>query len=108
MLNPPHFNGMNTSLKAFSQGVPVETLPTGLQRGRHTLGMYRRMDYLECVAADGEQYAAIALWLAADRAARAAASAQILARCGVLFNDAAVADEFARFFRESTTAAITH
>ena len=41
---------MNTSLQAFAMGSPVVTLPKGFQRGRHVLGMYRRMGWLDLVA----------------------------------------------------------
>jgi hypothetical protein len=43
MLDTLHFNGMNSSLEALAVGLPVVTLPTQLQRGRHTRAMYLKL-----------------------------------------------------------------
>ena len=67
MLDTVHFNGQNTNLEAFSVGVPVVTWPGAMQRGRHTLGMYRKMGeqlFADLVAADAEDYADKAVRLA--------------------------------------------
>ena len=56
MLATVHFNGMNTSLEAFAVGTPVVTLPSALQRGRHTQAMYRRMGLEDLVATDATAY----------------------------------------------------
>jgi protein O-GlcNAc transferase len=106
MLDTIYFNGMNTSLEAFALGTPVVTMPSGLQRGRHTLGMYKRMDYLECVAQSPQQYVAIALRLGTDSGYREAVQANILSRCSVLFEDREVVREFERFFVEAHARAI--
>jgi len=104
MLDTPHFNGMNTSLEAFAAGTPVVTMPTGLQRGRHTAGMYRKMGLADCVAQTPDDYSRIALRLAADAAYRRHVSEQIAARSGVLFEDPRVVSEFERFFADSVAA----
>ena len=98
MLDTVHFNGMNTSLEAFAVGTPVVTLPARFQRGRHTQAMYRRMEMDEMIAADAAQYVELACRLANDPDFRATASARILERNGVLFEDRRVIDEFERFF----------
>ena len=103
MLDTLHFNGMNTSLEAFAAGTPVVTLPTSLQRGRHTAGMYRRMQIDDAVAADAENYVRIAVSLGRDRDRRHALSRKILERKDVLFEDRRVVSEFERFFREAVT-----
>ena len=59
---------MNTSLEAFAVGTPVVTMPTALQRGRHTFGMYTRMGIDSCIARDAAHYVSIALELGTDRA----------------------------------------
>ena len=51
LLDPLHFNGGNTSLKALALGAPIVTLPTALLKGRLTLGLYRKMGVLDGVAA---------------------------------------------------------
>lgn len=101
VLDPVGFNGMNNSLDAFAAGTPVVTLPHRFQRGRHTTGMYRRMDWMDCVARDADDYVRIATALGRDRDYAAAARAQIAARSHLLFEDQAVVHEFERFFEES-------
>jgi predicted O-linked N-acetylglucosamine transferase (SPINDLY family) len=101
MLDTIHFNGMNTSLEAFSVGTPVVTLPRDFQRGRHTFGMYTRMGITDCVARTADEYVQIALRLGTDKAYRDEISAKILANNGVLYEDLNVVREFERFFTES-------
>ena len=98
MLDTPHFNGMNTSLEAFAIGKPVVAMPTALQRGRHTAGMYRKMELSDCIARNGEEYVRIALALGRDPEYRRHVSARILGRSSVLFEDRRVVSEFERFF----------
>lgn len=66
MLDTVYFNGQNTNLEAFSVGLPIVTLPSPLQRGRHTLGMYMAMNFLELVANSIDDYADIAIKLASE------------------------------------------
>ena len=101
MLDTVHFNGMNTSLEAFSVGTPVVTLPGEFQRGRHTQAMYRKMAITECVAVDAAHYIDIAVRLGCDHACRRAIHQKIILRNGVLFEDMDVVREFERFFREA-------
>jgi protein O-GlcNAc transferase len=56
MLDPPHFNGMNSSLETFAVGLPIITLPSLLQRGRHTRAMYLCMGITDCIAVDEHLY----------------------------------------------------
>ena len=102
MLDSVHFNGMNTSLEAFAVGTPVVTLPSAFQRGRHTQAMYRRMGIASGIAADAQGYIDEALRLGTDPEYRAGASASILERNDVLFEDANVVREFERFFSTVT------
>ena len=101
MLDTPHFNGMTTSLEALALGMPVVTLPSGLQRGRHTAGMYRKMQWMELMARDAADYVRIALGLGKERDRREFARREILARSDVLFEDRRAVQEFERFFREA-------
>jgi predicted O-linked N-acetylglucosamine transferase (SPINDLY family) len=89
---------MNTDLEAFSFGLPVVTLPTNLQRGRHTLGMYRKMGFTSCVANDPGDYVDIAVRIATDSVARDEAREQILRRSRQLFEDPVVVRGFEQFF----------
>lgn len=104
VLDTPHFNGMNSSLETFAVGTPIVTLPTALQRGRHTAGMYRKMDFGECVAADPDDYVRIAVKLGTGEDYRRYASNEILRRNEVLFEDLRVVREFERCFLETVHA----
>ena len=101
ILDTPHFNGMNTSLEAFSVGAPIVTLPGSLQRGRHTTAMYRRMGFTECIAESADDYVRIAVRLATDQDYRRHAKDEILRRSEALFEDPRVPGEFERFFLEA-------
>ena len=60
ILDPVYFNGQNTDLEAFSLNLPIVTLPSTLQRGRHTQGMYKKMGFLDLVATSSDHYAELA------------------------------------------------
>lgn len=98
MLDTIHFNGMNTSLEAFAVGTPVVTLPTALQRGRHTAGMYAAMGIHDAVASSPDEYVRIAVELGRNKAARDALSRRILTASHCLFENPHVVREFERFF----------
>jgi predicted O-linked N-acetylglucosamine transferase (SPINDLY family) len=104
MLDTLHFNGMNTSLDAFSVGTPIVTWPGALQRGRHTQAMYRKMGLTECIVDDAQAYIDLALRLGNDAGHRAAMKSEILKRNAVLFEDIQVVREFERFFQETASA----
>lgn len=101
MLDTVHFNGMNTSLEAFSVGTPVVTLPGEFQRGRHTQAMYRKMGLTQCIARNAEHYIELAVRLATDSAYRHSVHEEILGQNKLLFEDQGAIAEFARFFREA-------
>ena len=104
MLDIPHFNGMNSTLEAFSVGTPVVTLPGQLQRTRHGYGMYRKMGITDCVAENHAHYVKICLRLANDSAFRKKVSEKILARNYLLHEDENVIGEFSRFFEEAVAS----
>ncbi len=104
MLDTPHFNGMNTSLEAFAVGKPVVTMPTTLHRGRHTQGMYRKMELAECIANSGPEYVEFANRLGTQPEYRNHVRDRILERNSLLYQDTRVVREFERFFREALAA----
>ncbi len=107
VLDPIHFNGMNSSLESLAMGTPVVTLPTALQRGRHTQAMYRKMGILDCVASSVEDYADIAVRLANDPGYAADVRRRIRERSAALFEDARVVEEFERFFLDSLAVGVS-
>jgi protein O-GlcNAc transferase len=97
-LDTLHFNGMNSSLEAFSVGLPIVTLPGRLQRGRHTQAMYRKMGILDCIASNATHYVDIAVSLGCDKGYAREIRDRIMARNHVLYEDPRVVHEFERFF----------
>src|SRR5580658_3393951 len=79
-------------------GAPVVTLPTTLQRGRHTQAMYQKMGIRDCIANSTQDYVDIAIRLGTDRDYARTVRERILARSDVLFEDVRVVQEFERFF----------
>ena len=106
VLDTIHFNGMNSSLEAFSVGTPIVTLPTELQRGRHTQAMYKRMQIFDCIAKDDSDYVEIAVRLGTDKIYAGELRERIRFRSHVLFEDYRVIEEFERFFFEAFRAKI--
>jgi protein O-GlcNAc transferase len=98
VLDTPYFNGMNTSLQAFATGRPVVTLPTRLQRGRHTSGMYKCMGLDRAIADTPDHYVDMAVRLAGDEKERRSLSEMIGERAGCLFEDGRVVSGFEAFF----------
>jgi len=101
-LDPLPYNGGTTTLQALWMGVPVVTCLGGNFCGRMGASILHAMGRPEWVAADAQDYVAIAARLAAEapaaRAVRAAARAQLAASAAGAI-DAYVADLLALFER---------
>jgi predicted O-linked N-acetylglucosamine transferase (SPINDLY family) len=98
MLDTFHFGGGNTTYEALALGTPVVTLPSEFLRGRITHGCYRKMNVLDCVAADSSQYVDIAVRLGTDRDLRETCRRKIRSASDVLFEDIAAVRDIERFF----------
>jgi predicted O-linked N-acetylglucosamine transferase (SPINDLY family) len=105
VLDPPHFNGMNTSLEALALGTPVVTWPGTLQRARHGLGLYRRMGVDDCVVGSAAAYVETAVRIAGDAALQATLRARLRDRAAALFEDDAVVRGFEAFFERAVADA---
>jgi protein O-GlcNAc transferase len=101
LLDPIHFGGGHTSLDALAQGTPVVTLPGRFLRGRITLGLYRKMGFMECVADDPEQYVAIAVRLGTDPDYRRQVHERIREANAALFEDRDSVVQLEAFFRQA-------
>jgi tetratricopeptide (TPR) repeat protein len=100
LLDAPHFSGANSTYDSLSLGKPVVTLPSPFQRGRYTLGCYRQMKLLDCVAKDADDYCELAVRIATAADYRHHLSQRIREASHVLFEDAAVVSEHERVFAE--------
>jgi protein O-GlcNAc transferase len=85
MLDPLHFSGGNTSLEAFSQGVPIVTWPGRFMRGRHTFGWYRLMEVDDLIAHDPAHYVELAVEWGRDPERRRELRGRILEAGDALF-----------------------
>ena len=81
------WSGGVTALETLWGEVPILTLPGDFMRGRHTLAMLETMALPELVAADAEDYIAIATRLIADAGERDRLRACIAARKSRLYRD---------------------
>lgn len=81
------FSGGNTTYQSLAMGTPVVTLPGKYLRGRLSLGIYRNMKLLDCVAADTDDYARIALRLGMDATFRESIRARIDETSDAIFED---------------------
>jgi protein O-GlcNAc transferase len=104
ILDPIHFGGGHTSLDALALGTPVVTLPGQFLRGRITLGLYRKMGLMDCVAEDPQQYVSIAVRLGTDPDYRRQVQTRIRDANAALFEDRDSVRQLEAFFRECVKA----
>jgi protein O-GlcNAc transferase len=100
LLDPPQFNGGNTSYKALAMGTPIVTMPGRFLRERMTLAMYNKMGVTDCVASGPQEYIDIAGRLGNDAAFRQRVRSKILAANSVLYENLAAVRELEGFFRQ--------
>ncbi len=93
MIDPFHFSGVNTTYDALQLGKAVVTLPGPFQRGRFTLGCYRRMELMDCMAASEQDYVDKAVRLATDEGYRSTIEQRIREAGEALVDQTEVADE---------------
>jgi CRISPR-associated protein Csy1 len=89
MLDSMRWSGGNTALDALACGLPLVTLPGELMRGRQSAGMLRLLGVEELIAADRDDYVAIAARLGREPSWRGELRARIRGGLGQLFDDAA-------------------
>ena len=97
VLDVPTFSGGNSSIEAFSLGVPIVTWPGGFARGRITYACYRQMGIHDLIATEAADYVGLALRLAGDKAFHQDMTARILGQVPKLFENAAMIREFEDF-----------
>lgn len=99
-----HFSAGTTAFLVLAFGTPLVTLPGDYVRGRPTYGCYRKMQMLDCVAGNPEEYVELAVRIGTDPALRAALRQRILETCGTLYSDPAAVAELAGFLRQAASS----
>lgn len=105
-LDPSHFSGANTTMEAFSVGLPVVALPGEQLRGRQTLAYYNMMQMDELVAADASEYVNITRRLTRDDDFRNQQSMKIIERCPAIFGTTDITRELESFYRNTASEVI--
>ncbi len=101
LLDTPHFGGGSSSLEAFAFGIPIVTLPGEYLCSRLTMGFYRQMNIMDCIARDTQDYLKIAYKLANDTTWRSKIINKIEANAHCLYEDIEAVHELERFFEEA-------
>lgn len=94
------YGGGVTSYIILASGVPIVTWPGRYLRGRLTLGCYRKMEMMDCVAESPDEYVDIATRLGTDEDYRRSMREKILERNTTLYDDEGVVRELNQFFKE--------
>lgn len=98
------WSGCNSTLESLAFGTPVVTLPGALMRGRHSAAILSRLGLTDTIAADADDYVALAVALGSDPARRAAWRARALERLPLVQDDPAPARGLAAFLEEAAVS----
>ena len=107
MLDTLHWSGGNTSLDALACGLPVVALPGAFMRGRQSAAMLRIVGVPELVAEDRAGYVERATRLARDPQWRDALRQRIRDGAGLLFDNTAPVEAFARLLLAPSPASLS-
>jgi CRISPR-associated protein Csy1 len=99
MLDTLRWSGGNTSLDALACGLPIVTLPGAYMRGRQSAAMLELLGVPELIAANREQYLALAQRLAGDAPWRASLRQRIRSAQDRLFDRTDAIGPLQRFFQ---------
>jgi len=91
-----HFGAATTTFLILATGTPIVTLPAEFARGRASLGCYRRIGVMDCIASSAEEYSDLAVRIATDRSVRDSIKARILEGSGALYDDPQLVAEMTR------------
>ena len=100
ILDTPHFSGGMTTYQALATGTPVVTLPGEYMRGRLSLGIYKQMGMLECVAKDTEHYIEITRRLCLESSYSKMIRQKIKEGHGKIFDNRTPITHHAKFFEK--------
>lgn len=106
VLDTLHYSGGNTSLEAISAGALVVTLPSRLNRGRHTYGFLQKMRFTDTIVTTPAQYVELAIRIATDRAFRADLKASQSVASAALYEDIGAIEQIQSFFETALSDAL--
>ena len=101
VLDTHPYCGGNTSLEAIAMGALVVTLPSGMSRGRHTYGFFRKMRFMHTVAENADAYVELAVRIANDAAYRAQLKTLQGEAASALYEDQDAVDQIGAFFERA-------
>jgi protein O-GlcNAc transferase len=87
MLDPYPFGGCNSSLEALSMYKPVITRPSNMINGRFTYGFYKKMNVLDLVCDNKDDYVQKAIKVVNDKEYRKIIIDKIKENNSILYND---------------------
>ena len=87
IIDPYPFGGCNTSFSAFSMGIPIVTMPADFINGRFTYGLYKKMNILDLVAYNFDDYVKLANKCVTDKIFRSNISEKIKNNLHLIFNE---------------------
>ncbi len=102
VLDTPYFCGGTTSLEIFSIGCPIVTWPASRPASRFTYAYYKKMDIMDLISNNSEQYIQLALRLANDTDWRKEISIKILENNDIFYDNIDAVRELERFFQSVT------
>ncbi len=104
VLDTPYFCGGTTSLELFAVGCPIVTWPGNSMASRFTYAYYKKMDIMDLVCNDSEQYIQQAVRLANDKDWKSHISMRIMERNSIFYNNIDPVIEMEQFFQSALTA----
>jgi predicted O-linked N-acetylglucosamine transferase (SPINDLY family) len=87
IIDPHPFGGCNTSFSAFGMGIPIITYPAKLINGRFTYGLYKKMQILDLIVDNDEDYVKMAIKCGTDKEYRKNISLKIYENSRKIFNE---------------------
>lgn len=100
ILDTLHFSGGMTTFESLGVGTPVVTLPGDYMRSRVSMGIYKKMDMMHCVAENSEHYIEITKRLCLDNAFAKKVKIQIKEGHKKIFDDRSTIGHHAKFFEQ--------
>ncbi len=102
VLDTPYFCGGTTSLELFSVGCPIVTWPGSRMASRFTYAYYKKMDIMDLISNNSDEYVQLALRLADDAGWRKEISIKILEKNNIFYDNIDAVRELEQFFQSVT------